>query len=74
MRETKLASIAARVKRKQLYDMAGVADVTGLCVRWLRRLCREGKVDHHKMLGRYYMTPREVADLLVPVKKTKKAR
>lgn len=57
---------------RQLYDMEGVAKITDLCVRYLRSLCAEKKVDHHKLLGRYYMTPRECADLLTPVKKISK--
>lgn len=56
------------LKEKKLYDMDGVSEITGLCVRYLRRLCHLEKVDHHKLLGRYYMTPAEVANLLTPVK------
>ena len=55
---------------EKIYNMDGVANITGLCVRYLRRLCAESKVDHHKLLGRYYMTPAECAALLVRVPKT----
>lgn len=62
------ATIAQLLKEKKIYDMDSVAKIVDLCVRYLRRLCHEGKVDHHKLLGRYYMTPAEVAALLQPVK------
>jgi hypothetical protein len=52
----------------KLYDMDDVAEISGLHVRYVRQLCRENKVDHHKLLGRYYMTPAEAAALLTPVK------
>lgn len=58
------------LKDKKIYDLDGVSKIADRCVRYLRRLCHEGKVDHHKLLGRYYMTPNEVAALLTPVKKT----
>ncbi len=60
--------ITELLRARKIYDMAAAAKITGRCVRWLRRLCHEGKVDHHKLLGRYYMTPQEVAALLTPVK------
>lgn len=63
-RDTLYKLIAA----KQLYDLETVAEIAGYCVRYLRRLCHEGKIDHHKLLGRYYMTPAEVTALLQPVK------
>ncbi len=62
-------TLASLLKAKKLYDMDGVAEITDLCVRYLRRLCAERKVDHHKLLGRYYMTPAECAALLVRVPK-----
>lgn len=62
-------TLAHLLKTKKIYDMDGVAEITGLCVRYLRQLCHKGKVDHHKLLGRYYMTPAEAAALLTPVKK-----
>jgi hypothetical protein len=65
-------TLAQLLKDEKLHDLGGVAKITGLCVRYLRRLCHEGKVDHHRLLGRYYMTPAEAAALLRPVaKKTK---
>ena len=67
-------TLAHLLRSKKLYDMEGVAEITGLCVRYLRRLCSEGKVDHHKLLGRYYMTPVETAALLQPVKGTRTAK
>lgn len=65
------ATIAELLKAKKLYDLDGVSNITGLCVRYLRRLCHgeHGKrIAHHRLLGRYYMTPVQVADLLEPVK------
>lgn len=62
-------TLASLLKAKKLYDLEGVAVITDLCVRYLRRLCALRKVDHHKLLGRYYMTPAETAALLTPVKK-----
>ncbi len=62
-------TLAQLLAAKKLYDMDGVAKITDLCVRYLRRLCAERKVDHHKLLGRYYMTPAEAAALLVRVPK-----
>lgn len=53
---------------KELHDLQAVAKMTGYCVRYLRQLCHRRKVDHHKLLGRYYMTPEEVAALVTPVK------
>ena len=62
------STLARLLADKKIYDMPGAAKITGLCVRYLRRLCHEGKIGHHKLLGRYYMTPAEVAALLTPVK------
>lgn len=56
------------LKEKKLYDLESAAKIVGLCVRWLRRLCHDEKIGHHKLLGRYYMTPAEVAALLAPIK------
>lgn len=61
-------TLAQLLKEKKIYDMDGVSAIVDLCVRYLRRLCHLRKVDHHKLLGRYYMTPAEVASLLTPVK------
>lgn len=57
------------LKEKALFDMKQVAKITGYNYRYLRILCAGQKVDHHKFLGRYYMSPHEVASLLQPVKK-----
>lgn len=53
---------------KKLYDMKSAARIVGFHYRYLRRLCHARKVDHHKLLGHYYMTPVEVAALLTPIK------
>jgi len=62
-------TLAQLLADKKLYDLDGVAEIADLCVRYLRRLCAGKKVDHHKLLGRYYMTPEETAALLVRVPK-----
>ena len=54
---------------KKLYDMEGVSKITGYCVRYLRRLCHSKKIDHHRFLGRYYLTLPQIQSLLRPVKK-----
>ncbi len=64
------ATIAQLLKDKKLYDLEGAAEITGLCVRYLRRLChgeRGRRIAHHRLLGRYYMTPQQVAALIQPV-------
>ena len=66
-------TLARLLREKRLYDVDGIVEITGYCVRYVRQLCRQKKVDHHKLLGRYYMTPDEVADLLTPVKKVVEA-
>lgn len=66
---TQRTNLQFLLQTKQLYDMDGVHEITGLCVRYLRRLCAGKKVGHHKLLGRYYMTPAEAAALLVRVPK-----
>ena len=63
------ATLDSLLKTKKLYDVDGIAEITGFCVRYVRQLCRTGRVSHHKLLGRYYMTPAEVAALLTPVPK-----
>ena len=62
-------TLARLLKEKKIYDLDGVANIVDLCVRYLRRLCAARAVDHHKLLGRYYMTPDECAALLVRVPK-----
>ena len=65
------ATIAELLKKKKIYDLDGVSEITGLCVRYLRRLChgepKGRRIAHHRLLGRYYMTPQQVAALLEPV-------
>ena len=63
-------TLAQLLETNQLYDMDGVAEITDLCVRYLRRLCASRAVGHHKLLGRYNMTRAECAALLVRVPKT----
>lgn len=70
------ATLAQLLKEKKLYDLEGVSKITGLCVRYLRRLChgeRGRRIAHVRLLGRYYMTPAQVAELLEPIKGTKPA-
>ena len=62
-------TLAQLLAAKKLYDLNDVAPIVDRCVRYLRRLCADKKVDHHKLLGRYYMTPAETAALLVRVPK-----
>ena len=57
------------VKQNRLYPLEKVSEITTYGVRYLRRLCHAKKIDHHRFLGRYYMTPAEVSALLQPVKK-----
>ena len=61
-------TLAVLLKGKKIYDTEGIARITGYHVRYIRRLCANKTVDHHELLGRYYMTPDEVARLLHPVK------
>jgi len=61
-------TLARLLRVKRIYDMADAASIAGLCVRYLRHLCHQEKIAHHKLLGRYYMTPAEIAALLTPVK------
>ena len=60
------------LKRFALYDMKGAARITHYNVRYLRRLCHNKKVDHQRILGRYYMTAEDVAKLICPVAKEEK--
>jgi len=62
-------TLAQLLAEHKLYDLKDVAPIVDRCVRYLRRLCAEKKVDHHKLLGRYYMTPAETAALLTRVPK-----
>lgn len=60
-------TLADLIKQGKLHDLDKVAEITGLCVRYLRRLChgsRGKKLPHYKLLGRYYMTPEQVSALL----------
>lgn len=61
-------TVARLLKRRALYDMKGVSEIVDRCPRWLRRLCHDKKIEHLKLLGRYYMTPGQVAALIKPVK------
>ena len=56
---------------KKLFDIRASARITGYCERYVRQLCREKKINHQRILGRYYMTPADIADLLTPVVKAK---
>lgn len=58
-------TIAQLLKSKRLFDMNAVAKITTYDVRYLRRLCAAKKVDCYKFLGRYFMTPAQIGDLLV---------
>ena len=66
---TSRRTLDVMVKRKAIYCMGDVSKITGLTVRYLRLLARRQKMDCHRLFGRYYMTPDEVAALLVPMKK-----
>lgn len=69
-------TLAQLLKDKRIYDLNRVSRITGLCVRYLRRLChgeRGRRIAHIRLLGRYYMTPAQVAELLEPIKGTKPA-
>lgn len=65
---TSRTTLRILLAQRKLYDLAGAAKQAGLCVRYLRQLCHTRKIDHHRLLGRYYMTPVEVAALLQPIK------
>lgn len=64
------------IEQGKLFDLQEVARMVpgGRCVRYLRRLCHAELVDHHKILGRYYMTREEIGALVKPVKAQAKAR
>ena len=64
-------TVRAMLAARQLYNLRGVAKATGYCVTYLRRLCHVRAVAHHRLLGRYYMTPAEVSALIKPVKPIK---
>ena len=60
-------TLSKLLKAKKIYTLDKVAEIVDRCPRYLRKLCHAGVVDHHKLLGRYYMTPVEVANLMTPV-------
>ena len=63
---TSRKTLTVLLKQKQLFTMDDAAKIIGYHVRYLRQLCRERKVDFQKILGRYYMTPKNIADVLAP--------
>jgi hypothetical protein len=60
-------TLSVLLRRKELYDMENAARVMGRSKVYLRRLCKARRIGHHRFLGRYYMTPKNIADLLQPV-------
>ena len=66
---TNRRTLDVMVRRGALHNMNRVAKITGLTVRYLRLKARRQQMDFHRLFGRYYMTPDEVAALLVPLKK-----
>jgi hypothetical protein len=71
-RKTTLPSLR---KGRFLHDLDEAATITGLCARYVRQLCRERKIEHYKIQGRYYISAAQVAAMLkrVPVGRAGKA-
>lgn len=65
---TEQSTLDQLLKKKKLYDVVATAKIVGMNPRYIRRLCHAGAIDHHRLLGRYYLTPVEVANLLQPRK------
>lgn len=56
------------VKAKKLYPTDVAAKMFGLTVPYVRRLCKAGKVNAERILGRYYFTPKQIAELQKPIR------
>ncbi len=56
------------IARKKLYPTHEAAHMFGLTVRYVRLLCRSRKVNAERILGRYYFTPQQIADLQQPIR------
>lgn len=61
-------TLADLLRRKKLYDTDDAARIVGRTVRYIRLLCRREKVDAERILGRYYFTPKQLADLQHPIR------
>ncbi|MDE2021050.1 MAG: hypothetical protein KGJ13_11995 [Patescibacteria group bacterium] len=57
--------------RAALIPLSRAAKIAGFDVVYLRKLCAERKVSYTRVVGRYYMTRRQIADLIVTVDATK---
>jgi hypothetical protein len=50
------------IKAKRLIPTDQAARLLGLTLPYVRRLCKAGKVNVERILGRYYFTPKQIAN------------